>query len=259
MSELSQFVSLEDGGRVRWTLIHREDVAPHSHVEGQLVYAASGVLTTTSERGTWVAPANRISWTPPRFAHHHHAYGATEIRLIEIPRKWCGPMPDHPTVFGVSGLLREAVLKLTSGDMALPAQDRLLGVVVDELVDLPEESLHLPAPLDDRLRAVIAMLQGDPADSATLSMLGHAVGASERTLSRLFQAELGMSFYQWRTLLRVQYALVHLVDGRSVTDTALLCGWANPTSFIEAFTTVVGQTPGRYLRSASRAGHDSSR
>jgi AraC-like DNA-binding protein len=71
-------------------------------------------------------------------------------------------------------------------------------------------------------------------------------GAGERTLSRLFHTELGMSFHRWRTILRIQYALVHLTSGRSVTDTATACGWSNPSSFIDAFTEVVGQTPGRY-------------
>ena len=36
--------------------------------------------------------------------------------------------------------------------------------------------------------------------------------------------------------------------GESVTDTALACGWANPTSSIEAFAALVGETPGRYRK-----------
>ncbi|WP_244467544.1 helix-turn-helix domain-containing protein [Nocardia vulneris] len=64
-----------------------------------------------------------------------------------------------------------------------------------------------------------------------------------------------MSFHQWRTLLRVQYALVHLVHGHSVTEIAVRCGWSNPTSFIEAFTAIIGQTPGPLSgRSAAPAG-----
>lgn len=55
-----------------------------------------------------------------------------------------------------------------------------------------------------------------------------------------------MSFRRWRTVLRIHHALIYLTDGRSVTDTAMECGWSNPTSLIEAFTQVVGQTPGRY-------------
>lgn len=50
----------------------------------------------------------------------------------------------------------------------------------------------------------VHLLHADPGNTATLAELGRAAGASERTLSRLFQAELGMSFQQWRTLRRIQ-------------------------------------------------------
>ncbi|WP_327000186.1 helix-turn-helix domain-containing protein [Dactylosporangium sp. NBC_01737] len=55
-----------------------------------------------------------------------------------------------------------------------------------------------------------------------------------------------MSFHQWRTQLRVQHALVFLWLGRSVAQTATLCGWSNPSSFVDAICAIVGQTPGRY-------------
>jgi AraC-like DNA-binding protein len=55
-----------------------------------------------------------------------------------------------------------------------------------------------------------------------------------------------MSFHRWRTTLRIHHSLIHLTAGRSVIDTAMLCGWSNPSGFIEAFTDVIGQTPGRY-------------
>ena len=69
--------------------------------------------------------------------------------------------------------------------------------------------------------------------------------------------ELSMSFHQWRTLLRIQRALIELSDGASVTDTAIRLGWSNPSSFIDAFTVLVGQTPGGYRSSArsSRSTH----
>ncbi|CAM5670429.1 Helix-turn-helix transcriptional regulator OS=Streptomyces rimosus subsp. rimosus (strain ATCC / DSM 40260 / JCM 4667 / NRRL 2234) OX=1265868 GN=SRIM_038700 PE=4 SV=1 [Streptomyces rimosus subsp. rimosus] len=126
------------------------------------------------------------------------------------------------------------------------AHDRLLAVVIDELAESSEQSLHLPEPRDDRLRAVTDLLHADPGRAATLVELGRTVGASERTLSRLFHTELGMSFHRWRTTLRVHHALVHLTNGWSVTGTAVECGWSNPSSFIDAFSEVVGQTPGRY-------------
>ncbi|MCU7725218.1 AraC family transcriptional regulator [Actinoplanes sp. KI2] len=219
----------------------------HSHGAGQLVYAAAGALATTTERGTWVAPANRVTWTPPGFQHAHRFYGETDVRLVVIPVDLCGELAEQPSVFAVSPLLREVLLALTDRPETRPgAHDRLRAVAIDELVEAREQSLHLPEPGDDRLRAVTDRLHADPSHNATLVELGRAVGASERTLSRLFHTELGMSFHRWRTILRIHHGLIHLTNGRSVTETATACGWSNPTSFIEAFTEVVGQTPGRY-------------
>jgi len=73
-----------------------------------------------------------------------------------------------------------------------------------------------------------------------------AAGASARTLSRLFCNELGMTFYEWRTQLRVYHALVLLADGHDTTYVAHACGWANPSGFIAAFAGIIGTTPGRY-------------
>ncbi|MGH3250861.1 MAG: helix-turn-helix domain-containing protein [Trebonia sp.] len=52
-----------------------------------------------------------------------------------------------------------------------------------------------------------------------------------------------------RTQLRIYHALVLLADGRDITQTAYACGWANPSSFIAAFTNILGTTPGRYQTS----------
>ncbi|MGH4031238.1 helix-turn-helix domain-containing protein [Actinomycetota bacterium Odt1-20B] len=211
------------------------------------MYAAAGALATTTERGTWVAPAHRVTWTPPGFAHSHRIYGRTDARLVAVPAELCDELVAHPSVFAVSPLLREALLALTDRQESRPgAHRRLLAVVVDELAETPEQSLHLPEPRDDRLRAVTDLLHADPGRSVTLAELGRSAGASERTLSRLFHTELGMSFHRWRTTLRIHHALAHLTNGMSVTDTAMECGWSNPSSFIDAFTEVVGQTPGRY-------------
>ncbi|MFE1937386.1 AraC family transcriptional regulator [Streptomyces sp. NPDC059474] len=227
---------------------HGYSLDPHAHVAGQLVYAAAGTLATTTERGTWVAPANRVTWTPPGFAHSHRFYGRTDARLLTIPVELCGELSERPSVFAVSPLLREAVLALTGDrpERRPGAHQRLLAVVIDELSDTPEQSLHLPEPKDDRQRAVTDLLHTDPARPATLADLGRAAGASERTLSRLFHTELGMSFHRWRTVLRIHHALACLTSGMSVTDTAMACGWSNPSSFIDAFNDVVGQTPGSY-------------
>ncbi|MEW2518038.1 AraC family transcriptional regulator [Actinacidiphila alni] len=242
---------LDVAERGRLVLAHGQRLPTHAHDRGHLVYPATGVLSVTTAGGTWIAPPTRVAWTPAAFEHHHTAHGDADMRVLFLPDGFAGRLPAHPAVLTVSALAREALLALTAGDAAAgrrspAAVDRLHGVVVDELTAAPEQPLHLPEPADDRLRALTGILHADPANQETLARLGARVGASERTLSRLFGRELRMSFHQWRTQLRVHHALTRLAAGASVTDTAVACGWSNPTSFISAFTSLVGETPGRY-------------
>ncbi|WP_329141773.1 hypothetical protein OIU91_00095 [Streptomyces sp. NBC_01456] len=58
----------------------------------------------------------------PGFALSPRFYGRTDVRLLTIPIDLCGELVDHPSVFSVSPLLREAVLALTaSGQRSAPA------------------------------------------------------------------------------------------------------------------------------------------
>ncbi|MFE2996476.1 helix-turn-helix domain-containing protein [Nocardia sp. NPDC059246] len=218
-----------------------------SHSRGHLVYAARGVLSVHTERGTSIVPANRIAWTPAGFTHYHRAHGHTDMRIVFLPPALAGLIPDHPAVFLASDLAREVVLALTgTREYDRAARARLHRVLVDELREAREQPLQLPEPRDDRLQALARMLYENPGDNSSLADLGRAAGAGSRTLSRLFRNELGMTFYEWRTQVRVYHALVLLADGHDTTQVAHACGWSNPSGFITAFTALVGTTPGRY-------------
>ncbi|MGW5361376.1 AraC family transcriptional regulator [Actinopolymorpha pittospori] len=231
---------------------HDERTPTHSHPRGHLVYPARGVLALVTSEGSWIAPSNRIVWIPAGYAHRHRAHGATDMRVVFMPSAMAALLPAHPAVLAMTSLAREATLALTGPERrTAPVRARLRRVIIDDIVAAPEQPLHLPEPHDDRLRAVTRLVEDDMSSPDTLADLGRRVGASERTLSRLFHAETGMSFRQWRTQLRIHRALILLADGLSVIDTALACGWANPSAFIDIFTAHVGETPGRYQRSLS--------
>jgi transcriptional regulator GlxA family with amidase domain len=169
------------------------------------------------------------------------------MRIVFLPPSLARLVPAHPAVFLVSDLAREVLLALTGPrDHDRAARARLHRVLVDDLHEAREQPLQLPEPRDDRLRAIARILYANPADTTPLSELGRSAGASARTLSRLFHDELGMTFYQWRTQLRVHHALVLLAAGHDTTRVAHACGWSNPSAFIAAFTTLIGTTPGRY-------------
>ncbi|SDM83290.1 AraC family transcriptional regulator [Actinacidiphila guanduensis] len=241
----------QQAGEQTHDLEHRERTPVHRHGQGHLIYPARGVLSASASGRTWIIPANRTAWIPAHFDHYHRAHGRTDMRIVFVTAALAVQLPDRPAVLSTTSLAREALLALTAPDPAPrspQARDRLRHVVVDELGPAPEEPLHLPEPQDPRLRELARIMGEDPAGKATLGELGRAIGVGERTLSRLCREELGMGFTRWRTQLRVHHALVLLTTGAGVLETAHACGWSNPSTFIDSFTALVGQTPGRYRR-----------
>jgi len=84
-----------------------------------------------------------------------------------------------------------------------------------------------------------------------LSALAEAALTTERTLSRLFHKETGMSYPQWRAHARAIHAMILLAQGESVSDTGSLCGWSTTSAFIDSFRRAMGQTPEAYRGRAS--------
>lgn len=234
--------------RTQW-LASGAAIGAHRHDDHQIVYAGRGVLAVTTDAGSWVAPATRALWVPAGTVHAHQAHGALELHLVGLPAAE-NPLGLHtPTVLAVGPLLRELIVAHTRGPQdGSPERARLRAVLLDQLRASPQQPLHLPTPASPVLRALCDLLRADPADGRTLAELGHRVGASDRTLSRLFRRDLGMTFPQWRTQLRLHHALVLLAEGTPVTTVAHRCGWSSASAFIDVFRRTFGHTPGSAAR-----------
>ncbi|MFI6506403.1 AraC family transcriptional regulator [Streptosporangium sp. NPDC050855] len=219
----------------------------HRHDENQIVYAGRGVLSVITDAGSWIAPATRAIWIPAGAVHEHRAYGDTVLHLVGLPVEDNPLRLDRPAVIGVDPLLRELIIAYT-GQPGGPAAERLRlrAVLLDRLRRSTQQPVHVPAARDPRLAAVCAVLRDDPADDRTLARLGAEAGVSDRTLSRLFRAEFGMSFPQWRTQVRLHHALRLLAEDVPVTVVASRCGWASSSAFIDVFRRAFGHTPGTH-------------
>jgi AraC-like DNA-binding protein len=228
-----------------------EGIDAHSHDDHQIIYAGSGVVAVTTDVGTWFAPGTRAIWVPAGCVHAHRAYGRLALHLIGLPAEDNPLGLDAPTVLAVSPLLRELILSYTRDPYDdTPERHRLRAVLLDQLHASPQQPVALPTPSDPRLVTVCDLLHRNPADPRTLASLGAATGVGERTLSRLFRRELGMTFPQWRTQLRLYHALRMLADDVAVTTVAHHCGWSSTSAFIDVFRRAFGHTPGAHQRLA---------
>ena len=220
-------------------------IEPHRHGSHQIVHAASGVMRIASRGGTWVVPPGRALWMPAGMQHSIACVGAVAMRTVYLR----GDHPSFPadcTVWSVSPLLRELILRLVGGvDAALmPA---LLSLLIAEVEIVETVPLHIPEPRDGRLRRITAALLADPTLDRPIGMLAKDAAMSTRTFIRRFHAETGMTLRQWRRQARLVLALERLGAGASVSAAAFDVGYSSASAFVQAFRSTLGTTPGRYF------------
>jgi AraC-like DNA-binding protein len=68
------------------------------------------------------------------------------------------------------------------------------------------------------------------------------VGASVRTLARLFTRQLGVGFAEWRRQVQLAFAVSGLAEGRPVSSIARSLGF-QPSSFSDMFRRELGAPP----------------
>lgn len=225
-----------------------EGVDVHQHDDHQIIFAGSGVLEVITDAGTWFAPASRAIWIPAETAHSWQAHGPLTVHMVGLPASENPLALSAPAVLTVSPLLRELLLHITAeAETSTPPGRRLHAVLLDQLHSSPLQPVQLPTSTDGTLAKVCAALHRNPADPRPLAELATEVSVSERTLSRLFRSDLGMTFPQWRTQLRLFHALKMLAADQSVTATAHECGWSSTSAFIDVFRRAFGHTPGTHL------------
>jgi AraC-like DNA-binding protein len=223
----------------------------HQHPGHQLIYVSSGVLVAQTSAGSWVASKDRAIWMPSEAWHEHRAYGAAVIHTLGFDVGTPPLSPGSPAIVAVNGLLRELLLAVTDPDTSPPEVDRLRAVLGDRLRRSSQEPVSLPAAHDPRLSCACAIALQHLETPMPLSALAEAALTTERTLSRLFHKETGMSYPQWRAQARAIHAMILLAQGESVSDTGSLCGWSTTSAFIDSFRRAMGQTPGAYRGRAS--------
>lgn len=242
-------------GRIGAVALDYQDgdhVTPHAHREAQFLYAAQGLMRLVTEAGAWVIPPSRAVWIPPGIVHQIFMSGAVAMRTLFIAPDAAPPTLDACCVLAVPPLLRELILRLVALErQGTDDEHRRLvqRLILHEIAALERMPLHLPMPRDRRLQAICLALLEAPDSTRTLDDWSLQVGASTRTLTRLFAQELGMTFNDWRQRLKVLRGIALLEAGRPVKDAAIELGYVTPSAFIAMFRRHMGMTPQEYLHS----------
>jgi len=222
---------------------------PHAHEYHELVWITGGTLTTRVGDRVFTVSEGAALWLPAGQVHSGRLTAGSEFFDAFFEPERTPVRFDEPTAIVLSPVLASLLEYLQRTDLDAGARARAEAVVFDVL-ETSERPLVLRVPGDPRIDPIAEALLADPADGRGLEEWSRALGVSERTITRAFRSTTGLSFVQWKQSLRVHLALSLLAEGNDVQTTSELLGYAQSSTFIEAFRRVMGTTPGAYPHAA---------
>ncbi len=225
---------------------------PHEHVWGQVTFTLEGVVRVTANNSSWIVPPQRAIWIPPNVTHAIEVLETARLRPLFVLAARAPFAGGECKVLAVSPLMREmlvALEQLDPDDHGVRAT-LLCELILDEVARLATRPIRVPLPDDKRLAALCAALVADPGANHTLGAWAAQVGASERTLARLFEKQLGMTFGQWRQQVRLAHAAPMIARGVPLAQVAEQLGYASQSAFSAMFRKTFGTTPSAFFAEA---------
>lgn len=235
------------------TMASHMDIQAHHHDWGQFVFSVSGVVRVNTDRATFLVPPSRAVWIPAGVEHAVTAVERCELRTLYLHRPPCAnAVWGENRVLEVSPLLRELVLQLAqdelqSDDTVSDRETWLSHLILDEIRRARSLQLGVSLPQDKRLRRLCEAVLEAPQRHDSLEAWAAQVGASARTVSRLFRQELGSSYAQWRQQALLAEALRLAAQRKPMGIIAAELGYASASAFSAMVTRTVGMPPSRFF------------
>jgi len=211
----------------------------------QLLYVATGTMRLDTADGAWTVPTRRAVLIPPN-TNHQVLMDGVSARSLYIEPAAAPWFPNRCQVVDVSPLLRSLLLAA----MQLPAEYQLCGrdAALIELIlyEIQAETplpLDLPMPRRAELRSICQRFARAPDIRQMPAQWAAALHVSKRTFNRMFRAETGLTFQQWRQRACVLHAIRLLSRGMTVAQAATTLGYNTPAAFSAMFTQHIGSTP----------------
>ncbi len=224
---------------------------PHSHADAMLAWCYRGTVWVHLQDTMWrLAPGQGV-WIPARTPHTaHHERDSVGCYTYLPAASAIAPIDDITRVL-VPRAVQEMLLHLGINDMPTDLRVRIQSTLIELLQQPTPEALdgwgEVPMPTDGRVRALVRAVLDDPGDPRSASELFLAHGLHERTVLRIFQNDVGMTFGRWRTGVRMTLGARLIVDGTPIGAAAHRCGYATTSAFSASFKGRFGLTPRQHV------------
>ena len=232
--------------------IGKHDSGMHVHDKAQLLYAPQGCISIQLEGRRSVLPPTRAAWIPAGVKHCAQMNNVVEYRSLYFSDS-AAPQIDQIRIVEVSPLLQALIERMAFWQWDKPEYEmrNTLALFIEELNQAPEQSLTLPIPSDPRFKSWLETLTQPDQIAPSLNQLAEQVGASSKTISRIFARETGMPYQSWRQQWRLLRSIELLSQGLQVNDVAYQLEFSSDSAFITFFKQQTGSTPFQYLHTSA--------
>lgn len=224
----------------------------HYHDLHQLEYVLQGVLEVETDAGAYILSERQAAWIPAGLPHVSTI--DTQVRSVSI---FLHPSLLVSTDVGagivpISPLLRQMIsyacrwpITRTSTEPIADAYFQCLAELLAELLE-SHHPLSLPNTHHPQLTIALATTR-NLLSTITIDTAAGAAGLSSRSLRRLCDREIGMTWREYARQARLMRAAALLADPElSVLQVATRVGFDSASAFTRAFRSAWGQSPSSY-------------
>jgi len=231
----------------------------HFHDVHEIEYACRGIVEVKTQAGHYLLPPHQAAWIPAGLQHQTTLNADAQTLAVLFEPRLVPAAGDRVRIIAVSALLREMMLysvrwPISRAESGAEADSffHTLGYVVAEALE-DERPLNLPVSADPVVTAATDYTRAH-LDRVAVSDVTRAVGISERTLRRIFDAHLGMSWRSYLLRARMLRSMAMLAQpDRTVLEVSIAVGFDDAGAFARSFARHCGETPSAYKRRISGA------
>ncbi|WP_394247090.1 AraC family transcriptional regulator [Vibrio profundi] len=224
--------------------VGQHDSGLHQHEKGQLLFAPQGCMSFALTDSICILPPTKAVWIPARTPHQVVMTNVVAYRSLYFD---CAAFecPSEMTTIEVNALLKALIDKMAMWGWDKPEHEMRATIALfwEEFYAAKRESFTLPLPLNRRFESLRKQMLQESYLVPKLTVLAHSIGASTKTVTRIFKEETGMSYQDWRLQWRLLKAIELLARGMQVSEVACWLEFSSDSAFIAFFKKQTGQTP----------------
>jgi AraC-like DNA-binding protein len=225
----------------------------HTHTKGQLSYVQGGVAYITVDYKTYVVPARHYFWIPAGIPHILRiGYSATVLRSLYFYASNDNTNPFYKKlgIYPASELLIQMINYTERWDGRNVGSNEMnfefLVALKNILPTMNNQALPMILPVtdDERMVKILKYLARNLDKDLNLKDVSTKFNVSERSMSRLFQSSLNISFLQYLKTLRIITALeMILKTNKTISEIAYDVGYETLGAFSNTFYTFTKSRP----------------